>query len=63
MVHHPKNVVGIHDQVFFPLDLYLRTGILGQDHHVPGAHLQFVRVVDDPSTATDNLNVYVTDAE
>src|SRR5215218_10769815 len=25
-----------------PLDLYLRTGILGQDHHLPGTHLHFV---------------------
>src|ERR687897_540232 len=40
--HHPEDVVGIHDQVFFPLDLYLRTGIFGQDHYVPGAHLNFV---------------------
>src|SRR5215203_2626356 len=25
-----------------PLDLYLRTGILGQDHHLPGTHLHVV---------------------
>src|SRR5688572_27175217 len=25
-----------------PLDLYLRTGILGRDHHHPGTHLHFV---------------------
>src|SRR5215211_6554189 len=26
-----------------PLDLYLRTGILGQDHHLPGTHLHSAR--------------------
>jgi hypothetical protein len=41
-LHHREDVVGIHDQVFFPLNLYLRTGIFGQDHYVPGAHLHFV---------------------
>src|SRR5918998_3980934 len=38
----PEDVVGIHDQVFFSLNLYLRTGIFGQDHHVPCAHLYLV---------------------
>src|SRR5215216_894632 len=43
-LHHAEDVVGIHDQVFFPLDLYLRAGIFGQDHHVPGTHLHFLGV-------------------
>src|SRR5215213_3528048 len=42
ILHYAEDVVGIYDQVFFALDLYLRTGIFGQDHHVPGAHLQLV---------------------
>src|SRR5215218_4317609 len=28
--------------MFFPLDLYLRARIFGQDHYVPGTHLNFV---------------------
>src|SRR5215216_3563244 len=43
-LHHAEDVVGIHDQVFFPLDLYLRTGIFGQNHHVPDTHLHFLGV-------------------
>src|SRR5215204_6773292 len=44
ILHQPENIVGVHDQVFFPLDLYLRTGVLGQDHYVPSAHLHLVGV-------------------
>src|SRR5215204_2888195 len=46
ILHQPENIVGVHDQVFFPLDLYLRASIFGQDHHVPCAHLHLVAVGD-----------------
>jgi hypothetical protein len=45
-LNQAEDVVGVHYQVLFTFHLHLGPGVLGQHHHVPGAHLHLVGVAN-----------------